>query len=529
MRGFWSLWLLLSITVACSDPPQLECEAADDCAPGFGCLDRRCVAVEPCVGDGDCGPRQICLWGVCDVRQCVADAACGRRRVCFDGWCGGRPAGYCTTDEECAPSVCDLNTHRCLVAIVSCADGGCPDAAPVGECEMDEGCPTGRYCAQGRCLEGCRLIAGDCGEGRACDPESRRCSLQPCGVDGDCPPDRYCTDQGVCRVGCRREDEACGDGTCDEARRRCVGARCLQGIDCPPDQVCALDLLSGPLRCRLSEGEAPPAAPCEAAEDCASRWCVDGQCFTACVSDERCPGARCAPVNVPADDGAVVTVLGCRPILPPCAADDECPADTRCVPGPAGRPLALDLHCAPAAGLGAYASTDDADACDSGLALDGRCWGPCRLEGDDCPPGERCYAAELYLTDDRGTLTRVDDLFAGLAACAPARGSGDPCPETACPDGEVCVPRPDRDRTGFRGECRTPLGPGLGATPCVEGEDCQSGWCLGGCVERCRPHGVETGCSPAATCAEISLPVWDRGTPDDMDDPTAEVFICVAP
>ena len=527
LRVFWGLGLVF-LSLACSDPPQHECDVAEDCAAGLGCLNQRCVALTPCVDDGVCGAQQICLGGVCDVRQCVADAVCGRQRVCLDGWCGARPAGYCTTDEECAPSVCDLSANRCLVAIVPCPDGGCVEDGAIEECEGDDACPTNQYCDDGRCLDGCRLAPGLCGEGLACDPESRQCSLRPCSADPDCPLDRFCTDEGVCRIGCRLTADACDEGVCDADHRRCVGARCRAVGDCPADQICALDRVDGPLRCRLVTDLAPPGAPCQQAAECASAWCVDDRCLTACASDAQCGAERCAPVEIPIDGGDVLSVLACRPPLPACVTDGDCPPDTRCVPGPESQPLMLDLQCVPAAGLGAYMPTMGAEECDSGLMAAGRCWGPCRVDAD-CPDGERCYADELYLTDDRGSANPHDDLFAAVPACAPDRGSGASCGERPCADEEVCVPRPNPDRTGFRGVCQRPIGLGLAGTPCERETDCRSGWCQQYCVEMCRPTPLGAPCPEGAQCAEISLPVWDRGTPEGIDDPMAEVFTCVIP
>ena len=151
------------------------------------------------------------------------------------------------------------------------------------------------------------------------------------------------------------------------------------------------------------------------------------------------------------------------------------------------------------------------------------------MDGDDCPVGERCYPDELYLVDDRNTSPLDDDLFIGVSGCAPTRGSGDSCPDPICIDDEVCVPRPDGSRTAFRGECRRPLGPGLAGAVCEMDRECRSGWCLGVCLTHCRPNGGGQPCVAGTQCTEISLPLWDRGTPDAEDDPMAEVFVCVAP
>ncbi len=134
--------LALSMT-ACPGPTWPNCEDDSTCVDyGRGanhCVDGVCVS---CVGEGDCGPLQVCRNGACErdwslcngdsdcregqicrgnscIAGCADNAACGAGRRCVDNQCE-EIDGWCNLDRDCgAGQVCENNT---CVASTSCGD-----------------------------------------------------------------------------------------------------------------------------------------------------------------------------------------------------------------------------------------------------------------------------------------------------------------------------------------------------------------------------------------------------------------------
>lgn len=543
-------------TRACVDLP---CEGDDGCEPGAWCNAGACMPgcrLDP----DDCSDGQVCDAGSrqCAVARCADDAGCPADRYCADGECreGCRAGG-------CGEQVCDLESRVCRCEAdgqcpaaefcdggacrEGCREAGCPEAHVCdpqsracvevgGPCDGDAACPGGTYCADGACVGGCRLDPDDCGAGRRCVPESRTCA---CADDTGCPEGQYC-DGGACRMGCRLEPDSCAAGACNPETRACEAPRCTRDADCAAGQACGL--VPAPaggleLRCVRALANGRAEAPCAVDVECATRLCLGAAvCFSACARDQDCPSLSCGTVTILGpDEGDQTDVQSCLPPLTVCSADAECPERQVCLPrgedpNAPGRPL---LSCGgrpPGAGTGEACAADG--DCSSNTCLDGICWGPCRRgQAGDCRAGQVCYDNLVHFINDQGTPQEADDTFWGLPGCAPDMGSGDPCPNARCPGAEVCLPQANRDFSAFEQVCRDPVGPAAGGAACNLHAQCRSGVCLmadGFCLGLCDPANPAGQCAAGARCIDgIGFTLWDRGTPNRLDDVTDELAICI--
>lgn len=84
------------------------CEQPGDCAADEECIGGSCQPKPPCVGDGDCGPGQVCAAGgsCIPAGTCVADSDCPDAQQCtYMGNCV--PEGGCDTSQDCdAGTIC---------------------------------------------------------------------------------------------------------------------------------------------------------------------------------------------------------------------------------------------------------------------------------------------------------------------------------------------------------------------------------------------------------------------------------------
>jgi hypothetical protein len=100
----------------------------------------------------------------------------------------------------------------------------------------------------------------------------------------------------------------------------------------------------------------------------------------------------------------------------------------------------------------------------------------------------------------------------------------------SCDDpAEICTTRLNRNRTGYDLICRTPIGDGGPGAPCVGGDECQTGICLGlgVCFGLCDPQRAGT-CAAGSACRVVNFQVDDRGTPNNpADDIVTPLPACV--
>jgi len=136
---------------------------------GSGCDDAREAPARTCAFHDECDEGWLCgPAGECvAAAACAEDAACCPGAVCFNGWC--RP----TLD-------CDGGARACDGLGAVCEAGRCVPAP----CQSDAGCPKGRRCVAGRCLDGPPCGAG-CPDGEACHAPSGRC-VPAAGCPGSC-------------------------------------------------------------------------------------------------------------------------------------------------------------------------------------------------------------------------------------------------------------------------------------------------------------------------------------------------------
>ena len=183
-------------------------------------------------------------------------------------------------------------------------------------------CVAGSTCVEGVCVpsvEGPRRLGG------------------PCAVEADCEAGQICLEPpsfgGSGGRTCSRP--CCSSSDCDGAVDAAHGAR--------GDVVCWVAPLGGASFCRPA-AEVDRAAPgsgsvgtaCSAPSDCRSGLCEEARCLDGCCSDAGCAvsGGACRLA-------ATALAQGChwvcgsgssrKPVLAPCAADDEC-SSSFCAP-----------------------------------------------------------------------------------------------------------------------------------------------------------------------------------------------------
>ncbi|MBL8683171.1 MAG: hypothetical protein JNK05_28645 [Myxococcales bacterium] len=208
------------------------------------------------------------------VAQCPRGGACGAP----DG-CGGRCPGTCAAGFVCQQMA---GGPVCVCA------GRCPADA---WCGQDDGC--GRRCP-GRCP-----VGASCNEDRACAcepfcPPGAWCG-QPNGCGGTCrgwcPFGRGCDTRNQCSLCAPRCAPGVACGAPDGCGGRCAGA-CPVGSTCGAERVCLVQ-----------------RAGCNRASDCPTGWpCVAGRCVAPCPpgrefcneglccdASEQCVSGTCVP------------------------------------------------------------------------------------------------------------------------------------------------------------------------------------------------------------------------------------------
>lgn len=291
-------------------------------------------------------------------------------------------------------------------------------------CTTDADCVDARYCdrpaddpfADGTCLPGCRTDPDSCGDGEACDAETRECRSLGCqGDDTQCAEDEYCdAETNACATGCRTSpDDNCPlqeggrDGQCDEATRTCEALF----VCCSADNACSTAPQGACEGRELGEATTCDDNPCDATQCANNDECADGEycnvadgiCLSGCRVDERCPNDgnlvcdgethTCAEAQCNSDDDCALDFHYCNQELNlcregDCRVDADCEADFgagwSCVTGQCLNVCDADADC----GEGRYCDGDqrtcrdecaDHDACEDNEA--------CNFDNNQCERG----------------------------------------------------------------------------------------------------------------------------------------------
>ena len=253
----------------------VECVEDVDC-PAGECLDQECVqscdagcpegtlcdeltgfCIE-CLSDENCLEEEWCypIESECVEDQCVPGAlGCvgDKTAICAENGSGWTGLESCPSDYVCTEGICQ-DLVVCEAGLISCKDVTtihiCSDD---GTKLMEEPCPEGLFCADGKCVEEC---VADC-TGKECGPSN--CPGYECGF---CPEGSHC-EAGTCEAGWCVEGETACDG---DAVVYCLGPEegWSEGKPCPPGSVC-------------SDGDCQNVEPTECAEvlDCMMQFEVE--------------------------------------------------------------------------------------------------------------------------------------------------------------------------------------------------------------------------------------------------------------
>jgi hypothetical protein len=206
-----------------------------------------------------CSTALECLSGFCVEGVCCDSACAGPCRTCRQPGA----TGICTfvADGE------DVNGDCVAEAPTTCGrDGTCNGA---GECRFH---PAGTPCAPGACTGGIESAPRTCNGAGSCRPPATK----PC--------EPYTCAGTVCGTSCSGNEQCISTSFCNTATMTCAGLK-------------------------------PAGAACQRANECLSRFCVDGVCCqTACTE----PCRSC---------GLAGTAGICTPIAAGEDPDNECPTD----------------------------------------------------------------------------------------------------------------------------------------------------------------------------------------------------------
>ncbi len=301
-----------------------------------------------------------------------------------------------------------------LVGAAALAVGGCDDSSKGGDepctCPGGGACDINDTCPDAGTIDLTCSQTSDCPSGQLCDEGVCRSGCQ---TDDECSaPERCNPETSTCRNECP-DDAACPDGYACVTGACSFGACRLDGSTCGDDQYCDVDART------CMNGEAPPPVmgPCCLVDTCAV--------LTADACAEQGGSANEADSCDP------------NPCAQPCQEDGECDAGSFCT------------------------------------EIGKRCAVGCRIEGDDCPDGQRC-----------GDEHQCIDFRCG--------GDGD------CAEGEYCLVE--------RGTCEG---------PCADDASCPDGYfCQGDrCANTCRDGDTEPN-DDAATADPIALDQGSAAAPD---------------
>lgn len=216
--------------------------------------------------DAECAFDLECASSECDAPPCGADTCCY-------GTC--QPTVVAAVDEPC-----EIDRH-CVGPAFCNTDGVCqPLASAGGACAIDTHCEPGLACVGATDLQpgACRVLPLI---GESCP--YLRCAE----IGATCNDSQICVAVGATGATCATDAECSEFRSCDPMTLRCVdtprvGMPCRER--CAGEAYCARD--GSPIGVC-----APPqenGAPCLSFNECASRFCAEGETFDACGDRAVC-------------------------------------------------------------------------------------------------------------------------------------------------------------------------------------------------------------------------------------------------
>jgi uncharacterized repeat protein (TIGR01451 family) len=345
---------------ACSNDG--KCEAAGGCAVDADCptgdwCDESEMMCKPKLANGqamptDTGHMTGGMAGPVLNGMCNAAAA---RLVCMSGVCDSKnnECGYANGDGPCEVDggAGDGGADNALCQSGSCGSSGVCE--PMGGCERDSDCPSGKWCDESVMMCMPKLANGQsvptdsshtnptlngmCGTGvgalvcisGVCDPKNNECGYAdgdgPCG--GDAGGSAVCqsgicatsgSENGLC-VACVMSSQCPTSApVCNTTNDTCI--QCTSSATCPSeDPVCNTTTSTcGP--CNGDFGSTVTSAcPTMAAPTCFATGGTDGECGL-CTTDAQCTGNAAGPF-CDTESGTCTTT---------CGSDADCTSSQWC-------------------------------------------------------------------------------------------------------------------------------------------------------------------------------------------------------
>ncbi len=400
-----------------------------------------------------------------------------------------------------------MRSPRTLLFLLVPALAACP-LTYEGACAVDDNCPTGQSCFEGRCRVSTTpsMPPDGGGDDGGMMPSNVEGPGGTCfdGIDNDSDGQKDCGDPDCANQVCRAAkgacdlEERCTDGACPATDEKAgAGVVCRPAVDggCDTDDMCdgtsdecGTDVVAAMgTTCRAAAGD------CDAPEVC------DGTLPT-CPDDRRVDaGVVCRPIAGDCDvaevcDG-VATSCGadarrqttevCRPSAGDCDPAEHCTGDVVC-------PMDVRSDSTVVCRAASDAGCDVEERCNGGTSCPADGFAglgtPCRMAAGTCDVEERCSGTSpvcpVDAFRDAGTVCRPDAGACDLAeVCS---GSSAACPANVFASGGVCRPS--------AGACDMP-------ESCMGGADCPAdvSSCAG--QQWCSPTGCQAKKTQGQTCS----------------------------
>jgi hypothetical protein len=434
-------------TMACQEecPAGWECKQVSGLGPDvvFLCVSKHANLCRPCAVGADCKS----LAGVEDV--CVDYGTAG-------SFCGG----VCAVDDDCPWGF-------------SCVDGKTVEGVDTRQCVADSGvCPCTAKSVALALSTPCEVTneAGTCTGKRLCMAEGlTECDAavpaeETCnGVDDDCDGDvdepaevdgdlvNLCDDGNECSKDMCKGAEGCsyemlGEGECKDGDACTVGDHCEAGVCvgnpvlCDDSNPCTDDSCDGLGGCKFQANSAgcDDGDPCTVADSCKNQVCGGVAVSCDCQADEDCAALEDGDLC----NGTLVCAKGKFPYLCVVKAGSE----VECPPPAAGPGAACqEASCDGVTGKCGIVPAHEGFACDDGnlctvgeACAEGKCQGGVGPNCSDDNPctDDLCVPGEGCLNIPNASACNDGNACTGQDVCSGGKCVGGPA--LVCDDGSVC-------------------------------------------------------------------------------------------